>query len=206
MKGLFNEDPLCFHCRSALTDVKQTIHLNGLKVKGFVEYNEFFQKMIIQYKECFDEILAPVFLYPYLLDIKRRYRHALFVPAPSFLAKQKERGFSTVQQIFFQTQIEIQECFIKTKNIKQQEQSSEERHLIQAAIQLKRVPDRRSVVLIDDVCTTGSTLLAMHRMLQQEGIESEALVVALHPILLEPQRATGSNKIRQRLESILNTK
>lgn len=198
---------MCFCCRNSLVTVNQTIYLHGLKIKGFVEYNDFFQKMIIQYKECFDEILAPVFLYPYLLDIKRRYRHALFVPAPSHPAKQKERGFATVQQIFSQTQIEMQECFIKTKNIKQQAQSSQERHLIQAALQLKHKPDsKRRIVLIDDVCTTGSTLLAMHQMLQQEGIESEALVVALHPFLLEPQRATGSDKIRQRLESILNTK
>ena len=58
-----------------------------------------------------------------------------------------------------------------------------------------------SVWLLDDVCTTGNTLLTMHHLLKEKGIKSKALVLAIHPLLV-----SKSDSIRQAEKFILTKK
>jgi len=195
------EDPICFNCREKLTVINQTIKLESLHIHGIYQYDEAFSKWIIQYKECFDEILAPYFLSPFLFKLKCKYRNCVLVPAPSSFEKMEERGFHTVKEIFKSLSLEMEDCFIKKEQMKQSKRNKQDRQKIEEVIQLIQIPKKRKVILIDDVCTTGSTLLTMHRLLKEKGIKSKALVVALHPLLV-----SKSDSIRQAQKFILTRK
>ena len=187
------QDQLCNACRNQLHPINHTITIEQLQVHGLYCFNEFYRSLILQYKECMDEVLADVFLSIFKEELRKKYRHCLFVPAPSSSQKMTLRGFDHVHLLFQNIGIKIQSCFIKTDDIKQAFQSKQNRASIGDKIELVTIPDLgKKVILIDDVCTTGSTLLAMHRLFLNQGIKAEACVVAIHPLLL-PQ----NGKIRQ---------
>lgn len=185
---LFGEDPVCSSCRQKLTAVKKTIYLDNLAVFGLYRYNDAFARWIIQYKDCMDEVLADEFIRPYRTLLKRKAGRAILVPAPSFKSDIEERGFHHVEKLYQSLGCPIEHCFIKTKNFRQAKQSEDQRRQIKTAIQLIHTPKADRVILIDDVCTTGSTLRAMQEYLLKKGISSSAMVLALHPLLL--QRST----------------
>lgn len=201
LSDLFSEDPICFACRKKLTSINRKIKLKSLQVHGLYLYDESFSSWIIQYKECCDEILGPYFLTPFLYELKLKYKNCVIIPAPSSKEKMEERGFHAVIEIFKSLSLEIEDCFIKTKEVKQSKRSKWERQKIEEAIQLVKVPKRKKVILIDDVCTTGNTLLTMHHLLKEKGIKSKALVLAIHPLLV-----SKSDSIRQVEKFILTKK
>ena len=62
---LENDDPLCHRCRSNLNRVKFRMKFHGYKLYASYVYDDAFAKILVQYKECFDEALKTVFLYPF---------------------------------------------------------------------------------------------------------------------------------------------
>ncbi len=183
---LFNEDELCFECRKRLKVINKKIKIEGLSVHGIYEYNQEFEKMIIQFKECMDEALKDVFLTPFKDELRFKYRNCVFVQAPSSEEKIKERGFEHVKLLFECCKVPIESWFIKTDDTKQANQNKLNRKQIREKIKLiKKDFSGKKVVLIDDVCTTGSTLIAMQKCMNEANIECVALVLALHPLLIE---------------------
>ncbi len=204
LANLFEEDALCNKCRQSWMPVLHRIKVGGLSVHALYVYDEHFQKAMIQYKECYDEILAPIFLSPQLNQLKRKYKKALFIPAPSSLRKRQERGFPHVEKIFDGLDIEIMQCFEKTKEIKQAHRTKTQRQAIAKEIKLIKIPpSNRRLVFIDDVCTTGATLLTMQDLLKQHYLSCEAIVVACHPLLIKP---TCFDKFLQSVSCILKKK
>ncbi|MFV0381477.1 MAG: ComF family protein [Breznakia sp.] len=193
------EDVLCGRCR-ALFKEGYTIQLQQLEIEGLYEYNEDIENLLYTYKEGHDIALATIFLELKKTYIKRKYRKYRIVFAPSSVEKQKERGFATLKEIFQEVALPKQEVFVKINNRKQSLQPYHKREKIQHAIAYTGVPIKSEyVLLVDDVCTSGNTLLAMYRQLKKEGYIVKALVLAIHPSLLVFKKKRkfyfgGSNK------------
>lgn len=179
------KDELCSDCRRFLKTRRRTIQMQHLKITAFYQYDETFSACLIQYKECMDEALKDVFLFEVKDWIHAHYRTCVFLCAPSSESAMERRGFQHVVQMFSSCRIEIVECFRKKKEFSQKKLTASQRSKIDDMfeVDLEKIPQGKRLVLIDDVATTGNTLLALQRLLGEQRC-TEALCVSVHPKLL----------------------
>lgn len=173
-------DMLCERCRSSLKKIDGIRMLTNLPVRVLYDYNTDFQKCIIQYKECYDEALASMFLYDFKSKLKRKYKNAVLIPMPSSIEKKKERGFDHVEKMFECLDLQIIHCLYKTENYDQKMQNKLGRSHIHDIMRLNEniiLPDKK-IILIDDICTSGSTLVAAYELLKEKSKNIEACVLA----------------------------
>lgn len=107
---------------------------------------------------------------------------------PSSKEKMLERGFLPVREMLQACKLEIIEPFYKTSNHKQSLQNMQNRALISQVIQRRSdvsLP-QKPLLLVDDVCTSGSTILCAYQKLLPHTYKIEALVLAAHPLLSNP--------------------
>ena len=91
---LFEEDVICEACRSKWERKKIDFRLDGIRVRSDYVYNDAFSECLIQYKECCDEALKDVFLYPIRKQLRKRYRGYTICLMPSSTKKLAMRGFN----------------------------------------------------------------------------------------------------------------
>ncbi len=179
------KDELCSECRSFLKARRRTIRIQQLKITSFYLYDEKFSDCLIQYKECMDEALKDMFLFEVKDWIHHHYRNCVFLCAPSSAQALERRGFQHVMQMFSACQVEMVDCFRKKKDVSQKKSTLSQRSEISDVfeVDVNRIPKRKRLVLIDDVATTGNTLLALQKLVGKRRCK-EALCVSIHPKLL----------------------
>ena len=153
------EDVLCSDCRSGWKRIDRRFRFDGIPAFALYEYNDAFSSCLIQFKECGDEALKHVFLYPDQRKLERMYKGSAMLLLPSSRKKQQERGFSHLYMLFSQLRLPVLEPFVKVDEIEQKEMNFVERQKMTSGIALKEgieIPKR--IVLADDVITTGSTM------------------------------------------------
>ena len=97
---LENDDPLCHRCRSNLNRVKFRMKFHGCKLYASYVYDDAFAKILVQYKECFDEALKTVFLYPFRWWFMIRFFGYTVCYLPSSKEKIAKRGFHHLEKMF----------------------------------------------------------------------------------------------------------
>ncbi|MCR5795019.1 MAG: hypothetical protein K6G61_06720 [Solobacterium sp.] len=177
--ALYSDDPLCSSCRSAW--VKKTLKMRfcGVPLESPYLYSDAFSAALIQYKECGDEALKDIFLYPFRDRIRFRYRGYTLVPMPSTQAKREERGFDHVRCMFACTGLPVQDLFVRQGQGDQKKRTRTQRSLVLEEIALMpdmQIPDK--VLLIDDTVTTGSTLKAALALLADKGVKLRIYTVS----------------------------
>lgn len=188
---LFSQDGLCQKCRIQWIEYDGCFKIQELQVHSLFVYNEALSSALRQYKECMDEALAPIFLSPYLKALRRQYAHCVLVGMPSSKNKREERGFNHIELMFSALNLPFLDCLVKTEDIKQAKQSKKDRLKIGEIIALKPEFETRKlehIILVDDIVTTGSTLLAANQCLQGKANKIEALTMCTHPFLVEKRR------------------
>ncbi len=174
------KDCLCPSCRRKFKIQKRKFEIKNIKGVGLYEYNEFFSETLVQYKECMDEALAPIFLLKHRVQLFFRYYGYTLVPMPSSSEKRAQRGFCHVTQMTHPIGLPLVDCLEKKGNQKQVFSSFSQRLEMKENIGLKKgVKIPRKVLLVDDVCTTGSTLKGAIQALKSTQCKMSILVISL---------------------------
>lgn len=174
----YYSDIICCKCRRQLIRSKRNQNLNGLKIESFYLYEEWSSKLLLQYKELWDEALAPVFLYPFQKEIQKKYKGYSLVPIPSTKEKYQQRGFSPVIKMFECCGMEVIDVLSKKRDVEQKNQRKSQRSKIE--FQLKELDfSKKKLLLIDDVVTTGSSMRAAYTLLAGKCKKIKLLTVII---------------------------
>lgn len=187
MKWLIGSDVICGSCRSKFELCNQNYQINDLVIHGLYMYNDFIENLLYQYKEGRDIALGEVFLAAVRKEFIDKCRHRVLVPMPSSEHKIQERGFSHLHEMLKGFDIEICDCLMKGKEYKQSLHRGKTRKQIKEVMQLKSIVEIPTceLILFDDVCTSGSTLLAAYDLLHEFNEHISAEVLSVHPHFVE---------------------
>ncbi len=136
---LENDDPLCHTCRSSLKHVRFRMKFHGYKLYASYVYDDAFAKILVQYKECFDEALKTVFLYPFRWWLMIRFFGYTVCYLPSSKEKIAKRGFHHLEKMFSSLSLRQADLFEKVNDFDQKNRSVEERMRMADNIALKKI-------------------------------------------------------------------
>ncbi|MDY5652581.1 MAG: hypothetical protein SPK79_02520 [Erysipelotrichaceae bacterium] len=174
---LFERDMLCSHCRRELGLRQRRFMLDGVKCEYFYSYNSLFKQLLLQYKECYDEALKDVFLYGIKEKLMIKYYGYKILYVPSSKEKLEQRGFNHLEQIFSVLNLEEVRGLKMKKELCQQNKDLTSRSLmIDNYVYEGKECDK--LLIVDDVCTSGSTLKGVFKAVKPYAKEIRALVLA----------------------------
>lgn len=184
---LLQKDVLCGRCRSQMQCIKKEMVFEGIPIYAFYLYNTHIESMLFQFKEGRDIALKECFLFLFRKEIYDKFREYTIVYMPSSESKNKERGFFPLEVMLEGVPLPKLHVFEKKKTYKQSLQSFSKRKNVQQIIQRKKdvVLPTTKLLLVDDVVTSGNTLLAAYTLLQGHPYEIRACVISVHPLFVE---------------------
>ena len=172
------DDVLCAACRNSISYAPKKIMIDGIRVDSLFVYEGLIREMIIQYKELSDEALFPAFMYPYIRELRKRYRGYTIVSIPSSAANNKKRGFKAVDKMYEILDLPGVEMFEKKDDYDQKKTDFRKRHEIRKHLVYKPAAVRNNrVLLVDDILTTGETIKAAYSFLAGSGYSIKVMTV-----------------------------
>ena len=165
---LLQEDDLCVNCRNKLKARLRFVDKNGMRIWYLYSYDEFFARLLLQYKEGHDEALKDVFLYPYGCIFSFLFKKYQIIYVPSSKQKTLSRGFLPMRLIMDKYKPK-EYCEVKMhQELIQENKSLDERKKMIDNYELEKVIKKDShIMLVDDVCTGGSSLLGVYKHLKK---------------------------------------
>ena len=171
------EDLLCIDCRSKLTKDIKYIDIGPIKVETFYDYDSLFKSLLIQYKECLDEALKDVFLYTLKDYIRYKYHGYKIMFIPSSKQKLEKRGFNHLEGIFEKVKLEkIDGLKMKEELVQEGKNLSQREVMVNNYIYEGKTIDK--VLLVDDVLTTGSSMLGAYNAIKPYVNKVKGLTLA----------------------------
>ncbi|GAA0110074.1 ComF family protein [Clostridium tertium] len=167
---------VCPICKSKIMRVKEES-----KILSYGYYSGVMKKLILEFKYN-KNFLAGNILADYLCELINENNidvdAILFIPSSKKALK--DRGFNQcefmAQKLSRTLNIPIYSDIIKVKNIKEQKTLSKEDRFknIEGAFGIKSNKNikNKNIILIDDVITTGATLLECEKLLKKSGANS----------------------------------
>ena len=182
-------DVICESCRQKMDYHPVTIRINRLKINSLYCYQGVTREMIIRYKELYDEALNPVFLYPYIKDLRRKYRGYVLVPVPSSDRNNRERGFRAVDELFANLDLPIADVLYKKSDFDQKKADFHQRREIgkHLGIRNRELIAGKKVLLVDDVITSGATMRECHKLIGDDCRKVKGLVISYNRRLVNRQ-------------------
>lgn len=176
---------LCHDCSSKIPKKQHTYTIDTLKCESMVVYDQDIERILFRYKEDGDLPMADSFFY-HARDYFKKHKDYVFVLMPSSTQKTKERGFFTLEKMVSSYINNYQTPLAKTRNIKQSEQSAINRKEISKSMTLTSIQGikNKKIILIDDVCTTGSTLLSAYFLVAPHAQSVKAFTFAASSIVI----------------------
>ena len=173
----FEEDLLCPNCRNKMKYHHQKFSIDGLDVESFYDYDSLFKDLLLQYKECYDEALKDVFLYRINNYINFKYHDYKTIYIPSTKNKIAERGFNHLNLIFDSLTLQHVKTLSMSEELSQYSKNYEERRKMVNNL-IYKGEKLNKVLIIDDVYTTGSSLLGAYNALKGYAKKCKAIVLA----------------------------
>ena len=171
------EDLLCLECRNKLKIERTYSNISDLKVESFYNYDGIFKQLLIQYKECYDEALYPIFLYKLKDYIKYKYFNYQILLVPSSINKLEKRGFNHLELIFKDVGLDIIDGLKMKENLIQEGKSLLDRKRMIDNYEYEG-PKLNKVLIVDDVLTTGSSIMGVYKAIKPYANKIKALTLA----------------------------
>ena len=184
---LLTQNPtICHDCFLSFGPVLKTFKVEKVKCYFLYYYNEKVQEILYRFKGCKDYELRSAFLEYYANYLNLKFSGYHIVSAPSSENSDKERGFNHVEEMFKILKLKMLKCVHKTKSIKQADLTTKQREKIGDILEIDDVDlSKTKVLLVDDVYTTGSTIKAMIKMVQEKGAKKIKVLLMSKTIDLE---------------------
>ncbi|SEM65264.1 competence protein ComFC [Mesobacillus persicus] len=147
----------------------------GLLAQNFClyEYNEFLKEVIATFKYRGDYLLARAFKSGILRTLKNR-KFDLIVPIPLSGERLYERGFNQSEALILEAGLQPTRLISRIHSEKQSKKSRSDRIHIPQVFRISEVEvvllRDKTVLLIDDIYTTGSTLRHAAKVLHEHGV------------------------------------
>ena len=176
--SLFIEkDKLCSACREKIKQNHQIFIRDGIKIETFYHYDSLFKDLLLQYKECYDEALKDVFLYGIKERIILKYHGYKIIYVPSSKEKLNQRGFNHLKLIFDELHFEEVSGLRMIEELSQvnKDKTQREKMLNNYLYEGNKID---KVLIVDDVYTTGSSIIGVSRALKPYANNIRALTLA----------------------------
>ena len=178
---LIEEDKLCRNCRNKMKYHHGKFKREDLMIEYFYEYNSLFKDILLQYKECYDEALKDVFLYRIGEYIKFRYHGYRILYVPSSKEKTKDRGFNHLKEIFDPLHFEEAKGLRMIEDINQVGKNFNERKKMETNY-IYEGERLEKVLIVDDVYTTGSSLMGVYRVVKPFTKHVKAIILGINKL------------------------
>lgn len=173
---LKHAEVICEKCRGKFENAETRDYKNdwvGTKFEGaldsltsFYKYNESMKDVLHQYKFLQDVELARVFMEDFE-GCKNELD--MIVPIPMHPDKLRERTFSQVDELLRVANITFTHVLEKTMNTTQGKKSKLERINTEILFKVNKEVAGKTILLVDDLYTTGTTLHHAAHVLKQAG-------------------------------------
>ncbi|MGE6379101.1 ComF family protein [Peribacillus muralis] len=136
-------------------------------------YNEHLKGIIAKYKYRGDCALAEIFV-PYMREILEDMEYDLITCIPLSDERLRERGFNQAQALADLLGLRTVELLTRIDTEKQSKKSRHERMTLPQVFQVakKDVLRNQSILVIDDIYTTGTTLRQAAKALKKAGAKA----------------------------------
>ena len=116
---------------------------------------------------------------------------------PSYFKDDEIRGYNHVEEIFKELNLKMEKVLVKNKKHKQSDLNYTERHKVKEVLEAKNAAKirNRKILLVDDICTTGSSLRAAIDILKEYNPKRIGVLVNAKREFSEEERAKLSEKI-----------
>lgn len=188
LDSLFFSDPLCMKCRDSMSFIKIKYTVSDMKILSLYVYESFVRTQIIQYKESFDELLHKIFVWPLRFSVWFFYHDYSIVCVPTTQHSINRRGFDHMKLIASCLGNDIlEDILIKKDSPKQSLLHVDERREVHKYFSINNSAQLKGkkIILIDDVVTTGASLLACYHLLLPHCKKVKVIGLCVHPKLLE---------------------
>ncbi|MFJ7831952.1 phosphoribosyltransferase family protein [Peribacillus sp. NPDC097284] len=158
----------CLDCVRWEKDEKWKGHLT--QNISLFHYNEHLKDIIAKYKYRGDYALAEAFV-PFLKERMKDLRFDIVTVIPLSEERLRERGFNQAQALTDLLGLETMEILTRLHTEKQSKKSREERISLPQVFQVIELDaiQNKSIVIVDDIYTTGSTLRHAAKALKLAG-------------------------------------
>lgn len=125
-----------------------------------------------RYKFQGDYVLRSLFAHELAKHIKKYYKAYTLVPVPVSKQRYDERGFNQVTAILEYANLAYLDLFERTDDTRQSSKTKKERLQLNNRYRLKKgAVFPRKILLIDDIYTTGSTIMSLRQELIRHGCQ-----------------------------------
>lgn len=157
---------VCKKCREIITYKIRVIHILGIHIWGLLPYKGDTRLLMLRFKEGKDRYIAEVLMRR--LSFLRFIPNAVVVCVPSNARSIQERGFEPSSELGKYLGLPLEFCVINSSLKQQKYNTVEERKEVGKFLtgtSLEKL-ENKTVFIVDDILTTGSTMKAMHDIIK----------------------------------------
>ena len=177
---LIRHDYLCHEHEEFLISKAKQVSIKDNEIVYFFEYEHIMASLFFRYKEHKDIPLCGCLFYPQRKHLKAIIQDRSVVIVPSSETKTQLRGFHPLQLALEICGIKSLDILEKVDNSDQKKKGKTQRNLTQFRIKSNRSYITHEVVLIDDVLTTGNSLMRCWDLLESQGHRVIGCVLAIN--------------------------